>query len=123
MNVATFEKYSGLSIVNREWLESPAPWSERIPEWMHPELVSMATSGMSGRSISRALGFHKNQIRRVLRRYPAADAALCKCGQSRKHQGWCAFRFANSEARQETLALMHARAKLRRKCTPEASNG
>ena len=101
-----------LSSVGREWFDSPAPFNERVPKYLYEEIWVMALSGMSGRAISRKLGYHKNQIRRVLRKNKQADMALCPCGLPRKHQGWCKIRFEASESRQETMRLMHLKAKL-----------
>jgi hypothetical protein len=74
-------------------------------------IVDMAKAGFPNREISRQLGYHKNQIRRVLSLYPDADSARCPCGLSRKHQGWCSERFKASATRQETIRLMHLKVK------------
>ncbi len=96
-----------LSLISTNWFDSPARFYERIPVEIHYIVVQMAQSGISGRAIARDLGYHKNQVRRVLKKYPEADNANCKCGKSRKHQGWCHIRFQSSPRRQEYMELWH----------------
>lgn len=103
-----------LSVVGERWFDDFSHYNDRIPEFLHPEIVKLAESGISGRQIAKLTGYHRLQVARLLRKFPKADSALCACGLPRKHQGWCRIRYAASEARQEFIKLWTLRAKLKR---------
>ncbi len=96
-----------LRFITGEWFESASGWFERVDPFWHATIIEQAESGMANRAISRATGFHRNQILSVVRAHPHLSEAVCPCGQPRTHQGWCWVRFKNSAARQETMRLMH----------------
>ena len=76
---------------------------------------ALLNSGVSASSIlstafliNRLIGYHRNAVRKViLLKFPEVMDAPCKCGLSRRRQGWCKARFANSPLRRAVLRLMH----------------
>jgi hypothetical protein len=107
---STGEKSSldGAQVIRKDWFECPALPYDRIPEYLWDEIRRLALVGVGNRAISRLIGYHRNAVRRViLLKFPEVTDAPCKCGLSRRHQGWCKVRFANSMLRQSVMRLMH----------------
>jgi hypothetical protein len=69
------------------------------------QLVAARLSGQSIRASAKIAGVsHPTAINR-LKDVPA----LCICGASASHQGWCAHRYSESAARQRWMAVHHQR--------------
>lgn len=73
-----------------------------LPTWKQEEIKRIAREhGLGIRAITRVTGIDEKTVRR----YFPSDA-LCECGRSADHRGWCAPRFAKSEARQKTMRTL-----------------
>ncbi len=72
------------------------------------QAAKMLMEGKPIREVSRLTGISKNTGKRIKNILQVATGMRfeCPCGQPSGHQGWCKYRFANSEARQETMRRM-----------------
>lgn len=96
------------TVVNKDWFQTPSlPW-ERIPDYIATEIEKLVINGAPTRLIARLIGYDARQVRRFIRvKYPHLIDAPCECGLSRRHQGWCRYRFNRSELRQSVMRLIH----------------
>jgi hypothetical protein len=75
--------------------------------WTKPtvigQIILLSRSGYPNREISRILEIDKRTVRKF------AITAPCPCGLDRQHRGWCWYRFARSERRQQMLNALPRR--------------
>jgi hypothetical protein len=98
----------GAQSVDKDWFQTPSmPW-ERIPSYMFEDVKTLCEKGFPTRQIARIIGYDRRQVRRLIRReFPDVLDLPCPCGLTRRHQGWCRFRFGESEVRQAMMRMMH----------------
>lgn len=83
----------------------------RLPEDKAHDVVVRLLSGCSSRVVARqshvslVTAIHYRQILRV----NGAEIALCDCGKSADHNGWCKARYARSPRRQAVMARVRLR--------------
>lgn len=80
--------------------------SHNLRQDLVDRIVALTHQGATLREIQSATGAHKNTISGHQKRL-GIDALICGCGQSIRHRGWCAERYARSADRQEFMARWH----------------
>jgi hypothetical protein len=108
-------EFGVVRIVDKDWVVYHSdPW-ERIPEYVEPVVKLLCEAGTPTRQIARIIGFDRRQVRLLIRKnFPEVLDAKCACGLTRRHQGWCRVRYAQSKVRQKIIRELHARQYVRR---------